>query len=87
VAVLGVILSAVYLLWAYQRMWQGEPRGDRFGALPDLSGREWAVLVPLLALILVLGMAPKPLLDRVEPSANQLVEQNSPAWAGFQATP
>jgi NADH-quinone oxidoreductase subunit M len=86
-AVLGVILSAVYLLWAYQRMWQGEPRGGRAASLPDLSRREWAVLIPLLALILVLGLAPKALLDRVEPAANQLVEQNSPAWTGFQATP
>ena len=87
VAVLGVILSAVYLLWAYQRMWQGELGSDRFRALPDLSGREWAVLVPLIAAIIVLGMAPKPLLDRVEPAARQVVEQSASASPAAQATP
>jgi NADH-quinone oxidoreductase subunit M len=76
VAVLGVILGAVYLLWAYQRMWQGELRSERFRGLPDLSGREWAVLLPLLAAIVVLGLAPQPLLDRVQPAARQVVEQN-----------
>jgi NADH-quinone oxidoreductase subunit M len=87
VAVIGVILSAVYLLWAYQRMWQGELGSDRYRALPDLSGREWAVLVPLIAAIIVLGMAPKPLLDRVEPAARQVVEQSGSAAPAAQATP
>ena len=58
VAVLGVILGAVYLLWAYQRMWQGRCATTGFRALPDLSGRDWAVLFLLLVAIVVLGMAP-----------------------------
>jgi NADH-quinone oxidoreductase subunit M len=78
-ALLGVILGAVYLLWAYQRMWQGELTSERNRALPDLSGREWAIVVPLVAAIVALGVFPKPLLDRVEPAARQVVEATTTA--------
>jgi NADH-quinone oxidoreductase subunit M len=78
----GVILGAVYILWAYQRMWHGELTGERHRAMPDLSVREWAVLGPLLAAIVVLGVFPGPLLDRVEPAARQVVELTAPASGG-----
>jgi NADH-quinone oxidoreductase subunit M len=74
---LGVILGAVYILWAYQRMWQGEVTSERNRALPDLSGREWAIVVPLVAAIVALGLFPRPLLDRVEPAAKRVVEQTT----------
>jgi NADH-quinone oxidoreductase subunit M len=74
-AVGGVVLGAVYILWAYQRMWQGEPDPERTRGLPDLSGREWAVIGPVLAAVLVLGLFPGPILDRVTPAAQQLVER------------
>jgi NADH-quinone oxidoreductase subunit M len=74
-AVGGVVLGAVYILWAYQRMWHGEPGPDRPAQMPDLSGREWAVLAPLVAAILVLGLFPGPVLQRVEPAARTVVEQ------------
>jgi NADH-quinone oxidoreductase subunit M len=72
-----VILGAVYVLWAYQRMWQGEPSrlepADGSG-IRDLSAREWLVLAPLIAAILILGLFPGPLLDRIQPAAEQVVE-------------
>jgi NADH-quinone oxidoreductase subunit M len=71
----GVILGAVYLLWAYQRMWHGKLERDENRAVGDLTGREWAVLAPLVAAIVVLGLFPRPLLERVEPSAQRVVEQ------------
>ena len=71
----GVILGAVYLLWAYQRMWHGPLERDENRALPDLTGREWAILAPLVAAIIVLGLFPRPVLERVEPSAQRVVEQ------------
>ena len=74
-AVGGVVLGAVYILWAYQRMWHGEPGPGRPAQMPDLSGREWAVLAPLVAAILVLGLFPGPVLQRVEPAARTVVEQ------------
>jgi NADH-quinone oxidoreductase subunit M len=71
----GVILGAVYLLWAYQRMWHGPLEQDENRGLPDLTGREWAILAPLVAAIVVLGLFPRPVLERVEPSAQRVVEQ------------
>jgi NADH-quinone oxidoreductase subunit M len=71
----GVILGAVYLLWAYQRMWHGPLEREENRAVGDLTGREWAILAPLVAAIVVLGLFPSPLLERVEPSATRVVEQ------------
>jgi NADH-quinone oxidoreductase subunit M len=72
VATTGVILAAVYLLWAVQRVFTGEPEGDNIG-LADLNLRELATVVPLLALSLFLGFQPRPVLDRVDPAARDLV--------------
>jgi len=80
-AAVGVILGAVYLLWAYQRMWHGALEREENRAVGDLTGREWAILAPLVAAIVVLGLFPQPLLERVEPSAERVVEhtrQTSP---------
>jgi NADH-quinone oxidoreductase subunit M len=70
VAATGVILAAVYLLWAYQRVFHGEPDGKGFA---ELRFREGAVLLPFLAAIVFIGVYPKPLLDRIEPSVDALV--------------
>jgi NADH-quinone oxidoreductase subunit M len=70
----GVILGAVYLLWAYQRMWQGPLTREENGAIADLDGREWAIVVPLLAAIIALGIFPRPLLQRIEPAARQVAQ-------------
>ena len=72
VATTGVILAAVYLLWAYQRVFHGEPSEENRG-LPDMNWREWGVMAPLLAMIVFLGVYPKPVLDRIEPSVQQLL--------------
>jgi NADH-quinone oxidoreductase subunit M len=74
-AALGVILGAVYLLWAYQRMWHGPLEREENRGIGDLTGREWAILGPLVAAIVVLGLFPRPVLERVEPSARRVVEQ------------
>ena len=75
----GVILAAVYLLWAYQRVFHGEPDEDNAN-ISDLSVREMLVMAPLLGLIVFLGVFPKPVLERMEPAVNRLVahiEDNS----------
>ncbi|MDQ3947062.1 MAG: NADH-quinone oxidoreductase subunit M [Actinomycetota bacterium] len=72
IAAAGVILAAVYLLWAFQRVFTGEPTGEN-ASIRDLDRGELATVVPLLALSLVLGVYPKPLLDRVEPSVEALI--------------
>jgi NADH-quinone oxidoreductase subunit M len=79
VAASGVILAALYLLWAYQRVFHGEPSADNrdFG---EMKWSEGAVLAPLLALMVFCGVYPKPMIDRMQPSVDKLlahVEQRS----------
>ena len=72
VATAGVVLAAVYLLWAYQQVFHHEPT-PRDAATSDLTWREGAVIMPLVALIVFLGVYPKPVLDRITPTVNQLI--------------
>ncbi len=67
---LGIILSAIYLLWAYQRAMHGELRPE-LSDTPDVSPREYAFLVPVVAAIVAIGVFPKPMLERIEPSAER----------------
>ena len=76
VAATGVILAALYLLWAYQRVFHGEPDDDN-RSFPELKLKEAAVLVPFIALIVFCGVYPKPMLDRIEPSVKSLIEHVS----------
>jgi NADH-quinone oxidoreductase subunit M len=72
VALLGVIVSAIYLLWAYQQVFHGVPKpADE--KTRDLSWLERLVMAPLIILIVFLGVYPKPVLDRINPSVNQLM--------------
>jgi NADH-quinone oxidoreductase subunit M len=72
VAVLGVIVAAIYLLWAYQQVFHGPPR-EADEKTRDLGLLERAVMAPLIILIVFLGVYPKPVLDRINPSVNQLI--------------
>lgn len=74
-AAFGVVLAAVYLLWAYQRVFQGPLTSDANRSMPDINVREAIMLAPLLALIVFIGIYPKPFLDRINPSAEKVVEQ------------
>jgi len=73
VAAAGVILAALYLLWAYQRVFHGEPDEEN-RHFPELRAREAVVLLPLIGVIVFMGVYPKPVLDRIEPSVDRLVE-------------
>jgi NADH-quinone oxidoreductase subunit M len=72
VAATGVILAALYLLWAYQRVFHGEP-DEANRSFPELRAREAAVLLPFIGLIVFTGVYPKPMLDRIEPSVKALI--------------
>ena len=76
VAATGVILAALYLLWAYQRVFHGEP-DDANKGFAELKMREAAVLLPLVGVIVFTGLYPKPMLDRIEPSVKKLIEHVS----------
>jgi NADH-quinone oxidoreductase subunit M len=73
VAAAGVILAAIYLLWAYERVFTGVPDIEENKALVDLSGREIALLTPIAALVLVLGLFPGVLLDKIGPSTEAVL--------------
>jgi NADH-quinone oxidoreductase subunit M len=66
IAMLGVILGAVYLLWMYQRVAFGEIKNEKNKSLKDLSLREYALLVPFILLIFWFGVYPKSLTDKTE---------------------
>jgi NADH-quinone oxidoreductase subunit M len=72
VAATGVILAALYLLWAYQRVFQGEP-DDENRSFPELKLREAAYMLPIVGVIVFMGVYPKPVLDRIEPSVKSLI--------------
>ena len=72
VAAVGVIIAALYMLWAYQRVFHGEP-DEANRSFPDLLLTEKLVMVPLVLLIVFLGIYPKPVLDRIGPSVDKLL--------------
>ena len=72
VATAGVVFAAIYLLWAYQQVFHGKVSLVN-SKTPDLSWAERLVIAPLIILIVFLGLYPKPVLDRITPSVNQLV--------------
>lgn len=70
-AATALVLSAVYILWMYQRMMTGPVRDellDGENKVRDLVPRELIVVAPLIALLLVLGIYPKPALDVINPA-------------------
>ncbi len=74
IAASGVVLAAIYLLWAYERVFTGVPDTDENRALSDLSAREIALLAPLAALIVVIGVYPGLLLDKITPSTEAVID-------------
>jgi NADH-quinone oxidoreductase subunit M len=77
----ALVLSAIYILWAYQRMMTG-PVKDGNEKLGDLVPRELVVVTPLIAILLVLGVYPKLALDVINPAVSHTmttIDQQDPA--------
>ncbi len=74
IAASGVIVAAAYLLWALQRVIYNPLRHPENEKLLDLTPRELAVLLPLVACIVWLGVYPKPVLERLEPAAQHFID-------------
>ena len=72
VAATGVILAALYLLWAYQRVFHGEP-DEANKSFAEITLKEGALLLVFIGLIGFTGLYPKPLLERIEPSVDRLI--------------
>src|SRR2546421_111900 len=85
VAAAGVIVAAMYLLPALQRVIYNPLDKRENEKLSDLSPREIAVLVPLLACIVLIGVYPAPILRRMEPAARHLIPAGRLDAATFTA--
>jgi NADH-quinone oxidoreductase subunit M len=75
VATIGVILSAVYMLWMFQRVNYGEITNPKNRSLPDLTAREWTMMVPTVAMCIVMGVFPGVFLRPIEPSVKKTIER------------
>jgi NADH-quinone oxidoreductase subunit M len=74
IAALGVILSACYMLWMFQRVLFGPVTHTENERLSDLTLRERLVFAPILFLIVWMGVMPQPLLDRMQPALDRTLE-------------
>src|SRR6266508_2814357 len=74
-ATTGIIFAAVYLLWMYQRVFFGVITKEANRRLPDLSAREWAVLLPILLVIVWIGVYPASFTGMTEASVQALIAQ------------
>jgi len=72
---LGVILSAVYMLWMFQRVYYGPVTNEKNAALPDLQPREWTALAPLVAVAVFMGVFPSVFLKPMEPAVQAVVQR------------
>ena len=81
-AAAGVVLAAVYLLWAYQRVFHGPASGAN-AEMADLGWREMLLMAPFLAAIVFMGVYPKPVIDRMEPAVDALIAHVDAHVAGF----
>ena len=71
----GVILSAVYMLWMFQRVMFGKLDNPKNQKLEDLNSREIAIMVPLIFLIFFMGLYPKPFIDKMAPALDKVIAQ------------
>ena len=79
-AALGIILNAGYMLWLYQRMFFGNIDNPKNKNLPDMSGREWAYMTPLVILSLWIGIYPKTFVDYIQQPVASVVRQVRPDY-------
>lgn len=74
-AATGVILSACYMLWMFQRVFFGKLDKDENKKLLDLNWREKAVLIPVVIFIFWIGIYPKPFIEKIEPAVKNILNQ------------
>jgi NADH-quinone oxidoreductase subunit M len=91
IAATGVVFAALYLLWAYQRVFHGPLEIEENRTVRDISVREGLALAPLVAAIVLIGVWPKPFLERMEPSLqrvrDRVVNQESQGVASVRSVP
>src|SRR4029078_952110 len=71
----GVILSATYMLWMFQRVNYGEVTNQKNASLAGLGPREWSPLVPSVAMAILMGVLPNLFLRPMGPAIDRLLSQ------------
>jgi NADH:ubiquinone oxidoreductase subunit 4 (subunit M) len=77
-----VILGAAYLLWLYQRTMLGQVTNGKNLTIPDMTAREVALFVPLIAWAIWIGIYPKPYFDILRQPVTEIVERVRPGYFG-----
>ncbi len=78
-SVSGVVLGAAYFLWSYLKIFLG-PLNPKYADLTDCTGRELATLLPLAALVIVLGVWPEPILGPMQTAIKELAVDIAQPW-------
>ncbi|KUF09070.1 NADH-quinone oxidoreductase subunit M [Pseudoponticoccus marisrubri] len=86
-ATTGVILSAAYALWLYRRVVMGDLIKESLKSITDMTRREKAIFAPLVIMTIWMGVYPAPILDRIGPSVEALVEHVDMAVAAADLSP
>ena len=79
----GIILGAIYMLWMFRRVFFGPLTHPENQKLTDLNQRELLILVPVVALIIIMGIYPQPFLSRMKPAVDVTLHR----ILGSQAAP
>jgi NADH-quinone oxidoreductase subunit M len=80
-AATGIVLGAAYMLWLFQRTMFGRIENPANASLRDLSAREVATFLPLVALAIWIGIYPSPILRRLEPSVGRIAVRVNSVYA------
>ena len=75
ISMVGIVLAAAYMLWMLQRLALGEPNTKFVSVLPDLTSRELGTVIPLAILVLWIGLYPGPLMEMMDVSVVDLIQQ------------
>jgi NADH-quinone oxidoreductase subunit M len=75
-AAIGVILSAVYMLWLYQRAFLGRASEDLTHHMFDLNGREWVALLPMVVMMFWMGCFPQSFVPPITAQNTRILEQS-----------
>src|SRR5258708_38980071 len=75
-ASIGVILSACYMLWLYQRVFYGEVGDEVKHHVPDLNLREWACVIPLVVMMVWMGMYPQTFIPNISEATAKILYQS-----------
>ena len=75
-AAIGVILSAVYMLWMYQRAFLGRATPELSHHMPDMNGREWVAMLPLLVLMVWMGSFTQSFMPPISAQNTRILEMS-----------